>query len=82
MLSDEQLKEIEELAGLFFLEEEVEEITATKREDPGWAKAYRRGSLMQEANLRKSIIGLANDGSSPAQTLAWKMLERQKRMKD
>lgn len=79
MLSEEKLKEIEELAGLFFTIEEIEEITDARNESKEWQKAYRKGSLLEEAKLRKSIISLAHDGSSPAQTLAWKMLEYQKR---
>ena len=79
MLSDEQAKEIEELAGLFFSIEEVEEITGTTNTTKEWKQAFRKGSLLAEAELRRYIISLARDGSSPAQTLAWKMLEYQKR---
>jgi len=79
MLSEAQSKEIEELSGLFFNEEEIEEITGLNRTLEGWNKAFRRGALMQEAELRKSIISLAKDGSSPAQTMAWSMLQNQKR---
>lgn len=79
MLSDEQAAEIEELAGYFFTEDEVEEITGLEKSTCGFKKAFRKGSLKAEAEIRKSIIQLAKDGSSPAQTLAWKMLESQKR---
>lgn len=79
MLSEEQLKEIEELAGYFFTEEEVAEITGIGPEANGFKKAFRRGSLKAEAELRKVIIKTAMDGSSPAQTMAWKMVETQKR---
>jgi hypothetical protein len=82
VLSEEDLKEIEEMAGLFFTEEEVEEITGTRRDSKEWKLAFRRGSLKAEAALRKSIISLANDGSGPAQSMAMKMLEQQKRLKD
>lgn len=79
MLGEELVKEIEELAGLFFTIEEIEEITETRNQSKEWQQAYRKGALLAEAELRKSIISLAKDGSSPAQTLAWKMLEYQKR---
>lgn len=79
MLDEEQKKEVEELAGLFFTEEEIEEITGLSKTQEGFTKAFRTGSLKAEAEIRKSIIGLAKDGSSPAQTLAWKMVENQKR---
>jgi hypothetical protein len=80
VLSEEQLKEVEDLASLFFTEEEIEEISGIAKDTPGWRKAFRTGSLKSEAELRRSVIQLAKDGSSPAQTLAWKMMEQQKRM--
>lgn len=79
MLSEEQAQEIEQLAGYFFTEDEVVEITGIEATRPGFKKAFRKGSLLAEAEIRKSIIELAKAGSSPAQTLAWKMLESQKR---
>jgi len=79
VLNDEKLAEIEELAGYFFTEEEVQEISGTDKSMPGFRKAFRKGSLKAEAEIRKSIIELAKAGSSPAQTLAWRMLESQKR---
>jgi hypothetical protein len=79
VLIKEHVKEIEELASLFFSSEEIREITGLNPEDPQFKKAYRRGSLKSEAEIRKSIIQLAKDGSSPAQTLAWKMVESTKR---
>lgn len=79
MLSEELVKEIEELAGLFFSPEEVELITGCNGEDPSFQKAYKRGCLKSEAELRKSIIQLAKDGSSPAQAMANKMVESNKR---
>lgn len=82
VLSEEDLEEIEKMAGLFFTEEEVEEITGTNQQSEGWKRAFRKGSLKAEADLRTAIISLANDGSGPAQSMAMKMLERQKRMKD
>jgi hypothetical protein len=79
VLNEEQQSEIEELAGYFFTEDEVEEISGISKNAQGFKKAFRKGSLIAEAEIRKSIIELAKAGSSPAQTLAWRMLESQKR---
>jgi hypothetical protein len=79
VLNEEMIKEIEELAELFFTADEVQEITGADPLSTQFKKAYRRGSLKSEAEIRKAIIQLAKDGSSPAQTLAWKMVESTKR---
>lgn len=79
MVSKEQLEEIEALAGCFFTEEEILEITGLEISNNEIQRAIRKGQLKQEAALRKSIIELAVAGSSPAQTLAFKMLESVKR---
>ena len=41
-------------------------------------KAFNRGRLKREAELRKGIFDLASNGSSPAQTLAMKLIENAK----
>lgn len=79
MSGEELLKEIEELAGCFFSEEEILEILELPEMSPEGKRAIRKGSLASEALLRKSIMALANAGSSPAQTIAIKMLESFKR---
>lgn len=79
MLSDDQKAEIEAFAGCFFSPDEIHEITGVNPQVDGFKEAFRRGSLISESEIRKSIISLAKSGSSPAQTLAWKMLEQQKR---
>lgn len=79
MLSEEQVQEVEELASLFFSLDEIELIMGVNAEDPAFRKAYKRGSLKSEAEIRRSIIQLAKDGSSPAQAMAWKMVESNKR---
>lgn len=79
MLDDNQIKEVEELAGLFFSIDEVAFIMGVNSQDQTFKKAYDRGSLKSEAEIRKSIIQLAKDGSSPAQAMAWKMVEINKR---
>lgn len=41
-------------------------------------KRYYKGAYTAEATLRKSIIKLANQGSSPAQEMARKYVEKQR----
>ena len=41
-------------------------------------KAFQRGRLKREAELRKGIFDLAQNGSSPAQTMAIKLIENAK----
>jgi hypothetical protein len=76
---DELLREIEELAGCFFSEEEILEILELPEMSAEGKRAIRKGSLASEAKLRKSIIDLAAAGSSPAQTIAVKLMESFKR---
>lgn len=41
-------------------------------------KAFQRGRLKREAEVRKGIFDLAQNGSSPAQTFAMKLIENAK----
>jgi hypothetical protein len=41
-------------------------------------KAYYKGRLQSEYDLRKSVVKLAKSGSSPAQTMAMDMLNKSK----
>lgn len=80
-LTEEQLSEVEEMAGLFFSidniadnleldETELETLKLDfelKRGD--FYKAYRRGWLTNEVKLRKSIEKAAENGSNPAQQM-------------
>ena len=78
-LSGEQLKEIETMAALFFshsdiacnLEiEETEDFCAMFELKEGEAyRAYQRGRLRTEAELRSAIRQAALNGSSPAQQM-------------
>lgn len=79
MLTHEQIEEAKELAGCFFSEEEIMEIMELDKVGPEFQAACRIGYLKSEAELRKSIFELARNGSSPAQTLAMKLLESHKR---
>lgn len=82
-LSEEQLSEIEEMAGLFFSPEDVslnlglnEEETESfvsaiecKNTKNPFVAAYMRGRLITEIELRKSIKQSASNGSNPAQQM-------------
>lgn len=79
ILSEEQITEIQELAGCFFSVEEILKITQIQHQTKEFLEAVEIGRLKNEAALRKSIFDLAIAGSSPAQTMALKMMERIKR---
>jgi hypothetical protein len=80
--TDTELKEIEEFASLLFSPEVIAQVMGVELNDfvesiadissPA-AKAFSRGALMTEVELRRSILRLAKQGSSPAQTLSIKM---------
>lgn len=76
-----QLKIVEDNAGYFFSPEEIIIINTfpdsfIDRAD--FQRAYKKGRLIKEAALRKSIIDLAVNGSSPAQMLAVQILDKTK----
>jgi len=82
-LSEEELLEVKELAGLFF---DIREIAFVLERDPDdflkeyesegeLFKAYQGAMLKSEAEVRKSIIDFAKAGSSPAQTMAKQYIE-------
>ena len=78
--SEEQLNELEEMAGLFFSPEDIainlqlkEEETdyfvtciESRSQDPG-SVAYYRGRLSAEIILRRAVKQSALNGSSPSQ---------------
>jgi len=80
-LSEEQLSEVQEMAGLFFAIEDIAdnlELTEAQVEDllldcqlrqGEFYKAYRRGWLIAEVKLRKAIEKAAENGSNPAQQM-------------
>ncbi len=85
--STEQLKQVTELASLFFTPAEIALmmewdsetfIEDYKNEDHPAFKAFHSGRLQSEVDLRKSIIKMAKSGSSPAQTMAMEMLNKSK----
>lgn len=84
-LTEEKLLEIEELGRLFFGVNEVAIVLDLSREDLAKevnntdSKAYlhyNRGLLTSEKLIRKSVIGLAEQGSPAAQELAIKLLDK------
>lgn len=79
-LTEEQLEELESVAGLFFsiyeimivleipvhMEEEFTELLNYKKENPIF-KAYHKGRLTADIELRIAIKQAALNGSNPAQ---------------
>ena len=83
-LNSKQLEESKKLAGLQFTPAEIAMILGVntktyvllcKTADTPEHDHYHGGRLTIEVKLRKSIIDLALQGSSPAQTLAKKFME-------
>lgn len=78
---NEQLVDIENYAGFFFTKEEVQiilNLLDAEINTAQFTKAYLRGKLIAEATIRKSIIELAANGSSPAQIIAMKFIDQSK----
>lgn len=82
---EERLAQIEEYSGLMFSREEIADILDVDRqlltellEDGYYQRAFKKGRLLREAQLRKAIFDLAANGSSPAQAFAAKLIENAK----
>jgi hypothetical protein len=78
-LSEKQLQEIEQMANAFFSENDVcdlVEIDYEYRKNPEFIRAYKKGKLTKEYELRKAVLDLAVNGSSPAQIESLKMLDK------
>lgn len=84
MLTEDQLKELEDLAAVWFTIEEIATILQVDKLDLSThifrtpaseaSKAFNRGRLRSEAETRAAVFKAAADGSSPAQTLALKII--------
>ena len=86
-LNEAQLKEVEEMAGLFFgiediadnLELDHDELESLRLDfelkKGSFYKAYRRGWLVSDVKLRRNIEKASENGSNPAQQM---MLNYQK----
>jgi hypothetical protein len=80
-MTQQQLIDIETYAGYFFSPDEIVcimQLATNDKHDHRFKNAYKKGKLMKEAAVRKSIIDLAVSGSSPAQALAVKFIENSK----
>lgn len=86
-ITEEELKQIRELAALFFTPREVaimQELPigdfVLVCEDPSSRiyNAFHAGRLQSEVDVRTAIIKLAKSGSSPAQTMALDLLKTSK----
>lgn len=80
----EILTNVERMAAAAFSAEEIAEVMELPEEElksailmPGsvWRKAYNTGYLRRQLELRERIFKDAKNGSSPAQTIAHKLLE-------
>lgn len=86
-LNDDQLQEVKTLAALFYTPAEIAlmidvvetdfEFDIINKTGPVY-RSYQSGRLQSEMELRHSIIRLAKQGSSPAQTAALKIYEDSK----
>jgi hypothetical protein len=80
-LTTEQLKQVEELAELFFTPGDIALIIEADKDKfcrscvlhGKIRKAFDKGRLLGEAKIRKSIKELAENGSAPAQQLILKI---------
>ena len=79
MLTKEQISEIETFASLFFTDAEIMIIVGIEDIDQTFKNSVKRGRLLGEAKIRKSIFDMAESGSGPAQTMAMKIMQNQKR---
>jgi hypothetical protein len=86
-LSESFITEVETYASLMFSKQEIavilevdpsELVVVLQDQDNSAFKAFQRGRLRREAEVRKGIFDLAQNGSSPAQTFAMKLIENAK----
>lgn len=86
-MTEEFINELENYASLMFNREEIAIIlevdpvelkTVLKDYGSVASRAFQRGRLKREAEVRKGIFDLALNGSSPAQAFAMKIIENAK----
>jgi hypothetical protein len=68
-MKPEQLAEVEELAALQFTVAEVAvvlDLPTAALSDGDGLRAFLRGRLKEQAEVRRSIVSMAKQGSSPA----------------
>ncbi len=92
-LTEEQLKEVEELAGLFFSPEDIAVNLELDEEDSEYfseavefkttgapiVAAFYRGRISTEIELRKAIKQSAMNGSSPSQQMMLNYLKESRK---
>ena len=85
--NEEDLKEIQLLAALFFVPAEIalirefndhEFAAACAEEGSTIYKAFHSGRLQGEIDLRTGILKMSKAGSTPAQTMAMDLLNKSK----
>ena len=81
------ITEVETYASLMFSKDEIAVILEVdpaelavllQDQDNPVFRAFQRGRLKREAEVRKGIFDLAQNGSSPAQTFAMKLIDNAK----
>ena len=81
------ISDLENYSSLMFSREEIAIIlevdplelkTVLKDSESAASRAFQRGRLKREAEVRKGIFDLALNGSSPAQAFAMKIIENAK----
>ena len=81
------ITEVETYASLMFTKQEIAVILEVdpaelkvllQDQDTRVFKAFQRGRLKREAEVRKGIFDLAQNGSSPAHAFAMKIIENAK----
>jgi hypothetical protein len=85
-LDEQFLTDLETYASLMFSKQEIAvilevdppELIRVLNEESAAAIAFQRGRLKKEAEIRKGIFDLAQNGSSPAQAFAMKLIENAK----
>lgn len=80
-MTEDQIKKVEMYAGYFFAPDEIVLIIGLDNKcqtKESFKNAYKKGKLIMEAAVRKSILDLAVSGSSPAQVLAVKFMDQSK----
>ena len=85
-LDEQFLTDLETYASLMFSKQEIAVILEVDPadllrvliEENSAAIAFQRGRLKKEAEIRKGIFDLAQNGSSPAQAFAMKLIENAK----
>ena len=86
ILNEKFLEDLETYASLMFTKSEIAIILEIPAQDlleaisdnPPTLAAFQRGRLKREAEIRKGIFDLAQNGSSPAQAFAMKIIENAK----